>query len=120
MAKNFKNEFSKEERLKKSLHLLTENSDHIPLICEKEPSCKLEPLKKTKYLINKSFKINKFIETLTPKIKKNEIDALFFYINHKKVKTAVMGETTFGEIYDKYKHSDGFLYMTYTNKEIWG
>ena len=118
--KSFKKSFKKEERLKKSLKLLEENSNQIPVIFEKEPLCKLEGLIKTKYLINKNYTLADFISAIKKKLKMDETDALFLIAKYKKTQKALIGSITFKEIYDKYKDDDGFLYITYSNVVIWG
>ena len=94
--------------------------DKIPVICEKDPSCTLEALVKTKYLIKRTITINQFKRTLLKKFKVESLEALFLFVTNKTQKVAVIGDVSFGEVYDKYKDDDGFLYLIYTNEKIWG
>jgi len=60
------------------------------------------------------------IENLQPKnIKKLRLPqekALFLFINNKIVSSTKM----IGEIYEKNKHSDGFLYVSYSYENVFG
>ena len=120
MKGNHKKTLTKEERIQQSSKLLEENKDQIPVICEKDPSCTLEALVKTKYLIKRTITINQFKRTLLKKFKVESLEALFLFVTNKTQKVAVIGDVSFGEVYDKYKDDDGFLYLIYTNEKIWG
>ena len=42
------------------------------------------------------------------------------FVYNKEGKTALITSMNFGDLYDKYKDDDGFLYMMYTNEKVWG
>ena len=120
MKSSHKIEFTKEERKQQSSLLIEKNKGNIPVICDKDPNCKLKSLTKTKYLIKREYTIDKFISLLRKKLEIESYDALFLLVNSKNNKAALVGTMSFGDVYDKYKDDDGFLYLIYANEKIWG
>ena len=47
----------------------------------------------------------------------DEKEALFLLVNGKNT---LSQNETIGNIYNKYKNKDGFLYFAYASEEIWG
>ena len=120
MKGGYKAEFTKKERLKNSSNLIEKNKGQIPVICEKDEKSKMKGLLKTKYLIKKEITVDQFIGTIRKKLQLESNDALFLLANCKNNKYAIVGTDSFGNIYDKYKDDDGFLYIIYSNEKVWG
>ena len=120
MKSSHKEEFTKKERLQQSSKLKEDNKGKIPVICNKDPNCKLKSLLKTKYLFSTEITIDKFLKLIRKKLEMEEDEALFIVANCKSNKYALVGSMSFGEIYDKYKDDDGFLYLIYSSEKIWG
>ena len=58
------------------------------------------------------------LTALSKKAEIGEKEGLFLLIDGK---TAISGNTSLGDIYEKYAdEKDGFLYIIYTSKEVWG
>ena len=54
------------------------------------------------------------------KLQLDSNDALFLLANCQNNKYAIVGTESIGNIYDKYKDEDGFLYIIYSNEKVWG
>ena len=118
MQFQYKKELDKEKRKEQCKILLIKNPDKIPIILEKDPNCKIEPMKKTKHLVKKDFTVIKFIDMIRKMLKLNEGEALFLSV---KGKYSISGEKTIEDIYKNYKDKeDGFLYIAYSSIEIFG
>ena len=114
---NFKKSFTKDMRINECKDIMEKNPDKIPVICEKAPGSKITETPKCKYLLNKQMTVAKFSLLLKEKLSLSEKDALFLIA---KEKYTIPGNETIQQIYDKYKDEDGFLYIYYSNKEVWG
>ena len=116
----FKQEISDvNQRKQKCDELKQQFPDKIPIICEKDPRAKtLNDIDKTKYLVPKEISVAQFSCMIRKRLKLNENDAFFLIA---KEKHTISGETTMNDVYIKYSDKDdGYLYLTYTSKEIWG
>ncbi len=118
MEFNFKNNISLEKRKNQCQKLLIKNPNRIPVILEKDPKSNIKELKKTKFLIQKDFTINQFIQMIRGLIELSEYEAIFFVARGKYT---ISGDKTMGQIYNIYKDKeDGFLYITYSSELIYG
>ena len=109
-----------EARENESRKIIEQNPNKVPIICEKEPNCNLQEMQKTKYLIDKNFTISQFTSLIKQKLKLNSNDALFLVAKKGNKTYALSGNNPMSQVYVQYKDSDGFLYIFYTSKEIWG
>ncbi len=80
----------------------------------------MKAIYKTKYLVKRELTVDKFIAVIRNKLELEINDALFMFVYNKEGKTALITSMNFGDLYDKYKDEDGFLYMMYTNEKVWG
>jgi GABA(A) receptor-associated protein len=95
----------------------------IPLILEKDPRSKIEPLEKKKYLSSSKYTLFHFLETtkkmFATKIKKSE--SLCFYIAGRVIenggKQIVNAEKLMEDVYRAHRDEDGFLYVIYGTLE---
>ena len=115
----FKTEYKDAEQRKQMSEKIKQiHPDKIPIIIEKDPNCKLKDLEKTKYIIPRDLVVAQLIGKLSKKAEIGEKEGLFLLIDGK---TAISGNTSLGDIYEKYAdEKDGFLYIIYTSKEVWG
>ena len=113
----FKEVFTEEERINEFQKVRKANPSKIPVIIEKDAKSKINELGKTKFLFPEDVAVIKIIETIRKKIDLKESEALFFLINGKKV---MSGPETLGDIYEKNKDKDGFLYIMYAGEDVWG
>ena len=118
MEFKYKLEEDENTRKKISEELLSKYPNKVPIILEKDPSCKIEELKKKKYLLLKKSTVNEFLINLRKKIVLTEgREALFL---QAKGKFSIAGEKVIGDIYKSFKDNDGFLYIMYTTELIYG
>jgi len=88
----------KESRKKHSQNLIAQFPDKLPIILEKDPSCKLTELQKTKFLLEKKSTVQQLMQMIRRKTSLKEEDALFLQV---RAKFSIMGEKTIQEIYDE-------------------
>ena len=113
----YKKKEDENTRKKESQLLLEKYPDKIPVVLEKDPSCKLLELKKTKFLLDKKYRINQFQEMIRRKSEIKEGEALFL---QARTKYSLSGESSIESVYNSYKDKDGFLYIMYTTELIFG
>ena len=113
----YKKNQSREEREKESAQLRIKYPDKVPVVLEKDPTCKLIELNKTKYLLPKKSTVNQFQENIKRKAELPGDSALFL---QARTKYSLAGEKTIEEVYNSYKDKDGFLYIMYTTELIYG
>mmetsp|Transcript_22622 Transcript_22622/g.34917 ORF Transcript_22622/g.34917 Transcript_22622/m.34917 type:complete len:117 (-) Transcript_22622:18-368(-) len=92
-------------------------NDRIPVICEKSATSKLPDIDKTKYLVPNDLSAFHFSYIIRKKIKLPNTGSLFFFVNGR---TLLKGETLMGDIYERRKEADGFLYVTYAEENTTG
>ncbi len=114
---NFKKALKLEERKAEFEKVLSSSSGKIPVIIEKDPRSKMEELGKSKFLVSPEMNVTQFEALIRKKLKISKESALFFVVNGKH---AIVGTQLFSEIYQKFKEEDGFLYIAYSDEQIWG
>lgn len=115
----FKEENSFEERIKilKDLRKEKGNAEKLPIICEKDPQCKIEKEIKTRYMLPKDLYFSEFIYIIRKKLNLDSSVAIFLIIDNKY---SVIGNDNIELVYEKYKEEDGILYLLYSDQEIFG
>lgn len=113
---NFKTKYLETERIQESKKIVLKYPTRIPIIVEKNNDCDLEEINKKKYLVPRDMNLSQFIFVIRNRIKMEPSKALFIMINNSLVAS---GEVI-GEIYDKHKDNDGFLYIIYTSENTFG
>ena len=117
MEFKFKKQVDLETRKKQNKELIKRNPKKIPIILEKDPKCKLIPIKKTKFMIEKNSTVSKLIQSIRILMKIPQEEGLFL---SAKGKYTLTGQKIIGDIYNTYKDEDGFLYIMYTTELIFG
>ena len=107
-------------REKESKNIIEQNPNKVPIICLKDPKSNLTETKKTKYLLDKNFTISQFTALIKTKLKLNSNEALFLVAKKGNKSNALAGDVPMSQVYEEFKEKDGFLYIFYTSKEIWG
>ena len=113
---NFKKENTLEERKKKYNEFKELHPDKIPIIIEKDKSCYFKDIG----IIQFALKREETISILQYRVRKmldigQDLSFLFYAKNR-----SIPFEISIGEVYDKYKESDGFLYLAYSSEMLWG
>ena len=112
-----------ERRKNECEQILSKHPTKIPIICEKDPSCKnLPELEKTKFLVSRELTVAQFNFMVRKRAEiKEENTAFFLLANTKKGQFNLTGDILLSDIYGKYKNSDdGFLYIIYASAIAWG
>jgi GABA(A) receptor-associated protein len=92
--------------------------DKIPVICEKDPKCKLQPIDKTKFLIPGELTVAQFGFMIRQRTFLEKEQALFILFQGDKNPPL---DCLMSEIYERYKDpEDGYLYATYSSELVWG
>ena len=117
MEFNFKKVLSLEKRKEEYQKIKSKLSSKIPIICEKDPRSLIEPIAKTKFLVNPQMNVSSFNEIIRKKLNLEAKEGIFLLVKGKNV---ITGNQTMQEIYENYKDEDGFLYITYASESVWG
>ncbi len=107
-------------RKDEAVAIMKKNPDKIPIICEKDPRCKLKDLSKHKYLINKALEVGPFASNIRSKLELPQEEALFLIVKKNGKDHALTFGETFAQVYTKYKSDDHFLHILYTSEIFWG
>ena len=112
----FRNNHSFESRSNESMRIKNKYPDKIPVICEKDWNSSIPETDKQKYLVPSDMTISNFLFVIRKRLKLNNQEALFLTIDD----IIPSSRTTFYELYEKYKYSDGFLYIVYSKENTFG
>ena len=91
-------------------------NDRIPVIIEKSLDCKLETLKKSKFLVPSELSVGQFVYVIRKNIKLSPEQAIFIFVNNVLPPTASL----MSDIYAEHHDADGFLYFTYAGENTFG
>ena len=69
-----------------------------------------------KYLVYQDSSLGKFVATVRRRAKLGDSEALFFYVNHSLLPIHQL----IAEVYERHKHADGLLYITYAKENTFG
>lgn len=90
--------------------------DRIPVIVEKAPKAHLRDLDKKKYLVPSELTIGQFYFLIRKRIHLRPEEALFFFVNNIIPQTM----TTMGQLYQEHHEEDQFLYIAYSDENVYG
>ena len=116
MDHTFKKKYSFEKRKNESSNVYKKYPDRIPIIVQKHHSSTLPDIDKCKYLVPKDMSMSQFMFFIRKRIQLDPSQTLFFTINNDLVASSILLSSIY---YDK-KDEDGFLYITYTNENVFG
>jgi GABA(A) receptor-associated protein len=115
---SFKNEYKFEERFLESTRVINKYPNSVPIIVERSKSAdKTCPLiDKKKYLVPRDLTIGQFIYVIRNRLKLAPEKAIFLFINNQIYSTTQM----IGEVYERNKDSDRFMYVVYSFENTFG
>lgn len=90
--------------------------DRVPVFINKDQSCTLPMITKTKFLTPQDISVAQFVYVIRRWIKLKPEEAIFLYIDN----TIPSSNLTMGELYHKYKNAEGALNMTYSSENTFG
>jgi GABA(A) receptor-associated protein len=115
---SFKNEFRFEDRLTEAKRVLSKYPDRIPIICERSSiashDCPL--IDKKKYLVPITYTVGEFLFVIRKRLKLPAEKAIFLFVNGIIPSTSSL----IGEIYQRHKDIDCYLYMSYSQENTFG
>ena len=112
----FRQTYLFESRLKESIRIRTLYPDRIPVICEKNLGSNASDIDKHKYLVPSDMQIYNFVLVVRKRMRINSSDSIFLFVGGN----IPSSNSTFLELYDKYKNPDGYLYITYSKENVFG
>lgn len=117
MVKSFQDEMCYEKRLEESTKIREKYPDRIPCIVEKTNKCKtLASLDKRKYLVPCDLTFGQMIFIVRKRIRLSPEKAIFLFVNNKIPPSSSL----LSQVYNEFKASDGFLYITYSSENTFG
>lgn len=112
----FKQKHSIEDRKMESERVLTKYPDRIPVICERANSSKMGHIDKNKYLIPEDLTLGQFLYVIRKRLKLASEKGIFLFVNNAMKPSSSQMRTLYHEEHDK----DGFLYITYSEENVFG
>jgi len=116
MENTFKKKYSFEKRKHESNNVHKKYPDRIPIVVQKHGSSTLPDIDKCKYLVPKDMTMSQFMFFIRKRIQLDPSQTLFFTVNQDLVASS----TLLCDVYHDKKDEDGFLYVTYTNENVFG
>ena len=115
---------SEEVRIAKAKEVLAKNPNRVPVILEVSHKSKLPPLQKYRQLVPREYKLSQVISGAIRQVLTIPQDcSIFLYCNGTSGtnptllnagRRGLIRDMQAGEVYDKYKAKDGFLYLQYS------
>jgi GABA(A) receptor-associated protein len=96
--------------------ILEKYPDRVPVYVNKKENSDIDDISKHKYLVPNDMTMGQFIYVLRKRIKMDSKKALFVFVNNM----IVCNSELMGEVYNKNKDEDGFLYMIYSGENTFG
>ena len=116
--KRFIDKNSFEERSIVATKMLDLYPDRVPVICEPSAKSNIEITgsPKIKYIVPRDITIGKFLLTIRQQMNLQSEQAIYIFVNDilPPISSFV------GQIYEKYKEKDKFLYMVFTGENVFG
>ena len=115
----FKESYPLEKRIQESSKIMTKYPDRIPIICEKNYNEKndIPQIDKTKFLVPQDLSVGQFIYVIRRRLKLPPEKALFLFLGKRSIAPTT---EIVGNLYERYKDEDGFLYTFYSGENAFG
>lgn len=111
----FHRSYPLEKRIEVSTKLVGKYKDKIPVIVSKGKANAPE-LTKNKFLVSSDVTLGKFLYELRKHMAVHNYEGIYLFINNVIPATNM----NMGELYNKHKEDDGFLYITYSTENTFG
>lgn len=96
--------------------LINYNFINFQVIVEKAPKARIGDLDKKKYLVPSDLTVGQFYFLIRKRIHLRPEDALFFFVNNVIPPTSA----TMGSLYQEHHEEDYFLYIAYSDENVYG
>ena len=113
---NFKKKYAFKHRFDEVNRIVKKFPDRIPVIVQKNIRSNIQDIDKHKFLVPYDLTIGQFIYIIRKRIKLDPQKSIFMFIEN----TIPTTSTLMSEIYNQYKDTDGFLYITYSGENTFG
>jgi len=112
---SFRKKIPESDRYREAVRIKNKYRDRVPVIVEEAKD--FPRLDKHKYLVPKDLTLGYFINVLRKRLNFGPESALFLCFNNKVIPPI---SSDFNKLYEAYKHSDGFLYITVCAENTFG
>ncbi|DAA20342.1 TPA: gamma-aminobutyric acid receptor-associated protein-like 2 [Bos taurus] len=112
----FKEDHSLEHRCVESAKIRAKYPDRVPVIVEKVSGSHIVDIDKRKYLVPSDITVAQFMWIIRKRIQLPSEKAIFLFVD----KTVPQSSLTMGQLYEKEKDEDGFLYVAYSGENTFG
>ena len=113
---NFKQKYELKERQTESQRVLSKYPDRIPVICEKARTSKLGDIDKNKYLIPEDLTLGQFVYVIRKRLKLPAEKGIFLFVGRSMQPSS----SNMRVLYHSNHDNDGFLYVTYSEENVFG
>uniref|UniRef100_A0A8B9YNX6 Gamma-aminobutyric acid receptor-associated protein-like 2 n=1 Tax=Bos mutus grunniens TaxID=30521 RepID=A0A8B9YNX6_BOSMU len=103
----FKEDHSLEHRCVESAKIRAKYPDRVPVIVEKVSGSQIVDIDKRKYLVPSDITVAQFMWIIRKRIQLPSEKAIFLFVD----KTVPQSSLTMGQLYEKEKDEDGFLWV---------
>ena len=90
--------------------------NRVPVYVHKKEGSDIDDVPKHKYLVPEDMTLGNLIYIIRKNIKLTSEKALFVFIDNKLSSNS----NPIGELYNRHKNEDGFLYLIYTGENTFG
>uniref|UniRef100_H9GCS1 Gamma-aminobutyric acid receptor-associated protein-like 2 n=2 Tax=Episquamata TaxID=1329912 RepID=H9GCS1_ANOCA len=112
----FKEDHALEHRCVESAKIRAKYPDRVPVIVEKVSGSQIVDIDKRKYLVPSDITVAQFMWIIRKRIQLPSEKAIFLFVD----KTVPQSSLTMGQLYEKEKDEDGFLYVAYSGENTFG
>uniref|UniRef100_A0A8D1T8B1 Gamma-aminobutyric acid receptor-associated protein-like 2 n=2 Tax=Sus scrofa TaxID=9823 RepID=A0A8D1T8B1_PIG len=106
----------REHRCVESAKIRAKYPDRVPVIVEKVSGSQIVDIDKRKYLVPSDITVAQFMWIIRKRIQLPSEKAIFLFVD----KTVPQSSLTMGQLYEKEKDEDGFLYVAYSGENTFG
>jgi len=111
----FKLKNSFEIRQNEALRIINKHLNSIPIIVEKSDKSAVREVDRNKFIMARDIEFSHFIHAIRTLLKIMPKEKIYFFIDND-INNSPHTTMKMGDIYDRYKDKDKFLYITYSNK----
>ena len=111
----YKIEKSYGDRKKEALNMTNKYTDRVPIIVEPKNN-RIAQIDKRKYMVPKDLLFGQLIYVIRTRMRLSKDAALFVFAGSQ----IILASSIVGDVYEKFKDEDGFLYVVYDFENIFG